>query len=311
MGATGRILRWSGRALLFTAVTLVAAELLLQVGARLVHDRSSQGPGPDGNRVKIIGVGDSHMYGAMVEDAESFPAQLQSALEEIRPGAFSVTNLGVPGMNTAQVRNRFLGNLEAHRPDIVLIWCGVNNKWNRSEVNSSTGTFSLLEAYAQRSRLYRMYVVWRHNQQIDEGLSIPVGTARGDATRLTGELEWTIRHSGREETLTVERYKEKRETAQIREQAYRDYRQMTRWAEAAGVKVVFVGYPIEWGYFAPVNFAMQDVAAETSAVYIPTKGSFQHLPDEDTKVLPGAHPTAAMYREFAKIAAPVVIRIAD
>ncbi len=308
MSITGQILRWSGRALLLAAITLIAAETFLQVSAQLVRDRGGQSP--DGRRVTVIGVGDSHMYGAMVKDEESFPAQLESALEEIRPGVFSVTNLGVPGMNTTQVRNRFLENLEVHRPDVVLIWCGINNKWNRSEVDSSMGSFSLIEAYAQRSRLYRMYVVWRHNREIDEGVSTPPGTGRGGATHLAGDGKWTIRHGGREETLDVERYEENRETAQIREHAYRDYRQMTRWAEAAGVKVLFIGYPIEWGYFTPANFAMQDTAAETSALYLDTRNSFQHLPTEDTKLLPGAHPTAAMYGEFARIAAPVIIQTA-
>ncbi len=251
------------------------------------------------------------MYGAMVGDEQSFPAQLESALDALRPGTYSVTNLGVPGMNTTQVRNRFLHNLEAHRPDVVLIWCGVNNKWNRSEVDLTGDTLSLLEEYAQRSRLYRMYTVWRHNQEIDESVSIPLGTARGEATQRTGDMEWTIRHSGREETLHAERYEVKREMQQVRELAYQDYRQMTRWAEAAGVKVFFVGYPIEWGYFASANAAMQDVSAETGAAYIPTWDSFRHLPEEDAKLLPGAHPSAAMYAEIAKVAAPVVIQTVE
>ncbi len=295
--------------MLLVVFTIIAAELLLQAGALVVRDRSETAT--ESARVKIVGVGDSHMFGAMVEEDESFPAQLGAALNENDPGHYALVNLGVPGMSTTQVRNRFVDNLALYQPDLVLIWCGINNQWNRSELDSKQTGSRTIEAYAQRSRLYRMYRVWRHNREIDEGVRSPPAQRRDEAAKFVGDQEWAIRHSGREEVLEVERFANKRETAQVRAHAYRDFLDMAKWAQAAGVKVVFIGYPVQWGHFAAANFAMQDVAAETGASYIPTKALFEALSGEDAKLLPGAHPTAAMYRAFAVAAAPTIRELVE
>lgn len=307
-GSARRLLRWTLRLLSFAVVTLIAAEALLQIGSLLVGDRSASTAGS--GSIEIIGLGDSHMYGAMVEEGESFPAQLQAALDEQSPGQFTVVNLGVPGMNTAQVRNRFVENLTLHQPGIVLVWCGVNNMWNRSEIDSDPDGMSLLDAYAHRSRLYRMYQVWRHNRDVDQAVAAPLAESRAGATKQAGPGQWKLRHGGREETIGSDPYEENRTTVQVYEQAYRDFLEMARWADAAGVKVAFIGYPISWAHFAPANRAMRRVAEETGAIFIPTGDALKRIPKEDAALLAGAHPNAVMYREFARDAAPKILELA-
>jgi lysophospholipase L1-like esterase len=306
-GLAGRLARWALRLALLAVLTLVAAEALLQIGAQLVGDRSETTTGT--GRITIIGVGDSHMYGALVEENESFPAQLQAALDEQEPGRFAVVNLGVPGMNTAQVRNRFVENLTLYQPDIVLVWCGVNNMWNRSEIDSDPDGMSLLDAYARRSRLYRMYQVWRHNRDVDQAVAAPLAESRAGATKYAGPGQWKLRHGGREETIAADRYEENRTTKEVYQQAYHDFLEMARWAGAAGVKIAFVGYPVAWAHFAPANRAMRQVADETAAIFIPTGYALERIPKEDAQLLAGAHPNAVMYREFARDAAPQILEL--
>jgi lysophospholipase L1-like esterase len=306
-GLARRLLRWTFRLALLAALTLVAAELLLQIGALLVGDRSGSTTGS--GEIEIIGVGDSHMYGAMVAENESFPAQLQAVLDEQSPGRFTVVNLGVPGMNTAQVRNRFVENLTLYQPDVVLVWCGVNNMWNGSEIDSDPEEMSLLDAYAQRSRLYRMYQVWRHNREVDQAVAAPLAESRAGATKYAGPGQWKLRHGGREETIAADRYEENRTTKEVYQQAYRDFLEMARWAGAAGVKIAFVGYPVAWAHFAPANRAMRQVADETEAIFVPTGYALERIPKEDAELLAGAHPNAVMYREFARDAAPQILEL--
>ena len=207
------------RAALLAMLVALIAEGLLQLGALLMHER------PAARRfhatTRILSVGDSHTYGAGLPDGESYPAHLQVLLDERAPGEFSVINLGLPGMSTTQVRNRLASHVSVYQPDIVIVWCGVNNVWNYSEVVDEEFTTSLA-ALAYRSRLYRLLKVWRHNREIDryaamEGRHQPwernltVGERRtyqfeedGKLKTYTGEPqieEWKLRRGDEVETI--------------------------------------------------------------------------------------------------------------
>jgi hypothetical protein len=71
---------------------------------------------------RIIGLGDSHMFGFGVRREETFVSQLEQRLRERFPGRdIEVWNLGVPGYNTVQEVETFASKSEALQPDLVII----------------------------------------------------------------------------------------------------------------------------------------------------------------------------------------------
>src|SRR6185369_5057968 len=96
-----RALGLLGRALLIVALAALLAETLLQAAALFARTRDDS---RHGGLRRLIAVGDSHTYGAMVAPEDSYPGQLQRLLDAEAPGSWSVVNLGVPGMNTSEVR---------------------------------------------------------------------------------------------------------------------------------------------------------------------------------------------------------------
>lgn len=122
------------------AVTLIVLEAILQMASLVV--RQSRSAGRDSaeseRSITILCVGDSHTYGAGVPRSHSYPAQLQQQLnqQDLERGV-SVVNLGVPGMNSAMVANRLEGQIAQFQPRLVIVWAGLNDKWNVSETEFS------------------------------------------------------------------------------------------------------------------------------------------------------------------------------
>ncbi len=140
--------RFGKRLLLALGVLLlciIAGELSLQLAGRVtkaVMDRGGAGRGADGaggdtgdGVVTILCVGDSHTYGLPLPIEESYPAQLQLALETRYPEhGFHLVNLGVPSLNSSFVANRLERQLFQLDPDLVIVWVGINNIWNVVEM---------------------------------------------------------------------------------------------------------------------------------------------------------------------------------
>ncbi len=114
-------MRWLTRSLLFVALTLLTAELVLQGAALLVHDRSTVARE---GKVTILCVGDSHTFGGGVTPAQAYPGRLSAELDAVAPGYYRVVNLGFPGFNTTQVRNRLPDQIRRYRPAMILVWVG-------------------------------------------------------------------------------------------------------------------------------------------------------------------------------------------
>lgn len=75
--------------------------------------------------VRILGLGDSGMFGWDVHQGEPYLAVLESNLNAGADGqAYEVLNFGVPGYNTALEVEHFARIGRAYRPDVVIIgWC--------------------------------------------------------------------------------------------------------------------------------------------------------------------------------------------
>ncbi|MEO0650669.1 MAG: SGNH/GDSL hydrolase family protein [Planctomycetota bacterium] len=84
-------------------------------------------PKPAGE-FRIVVVGDSFVFGSVVDDPETFPAQLESRLaERFGPDRVRVINLGVPGYQARQYRATLKRRVARFEPDLVLINFYVND----------------------------------------------------------------------------------------------------------------------------------------------------------------------------------------
>ena len=232
---------------------LVLLELSLQIAARFVSDRS--GAWRPGASRRVLCVGDSHTYGALVRREDAFPAQLQRLLEQREPGVWSVVNLGVPGLSSTQVRNRLPVWLARYQPDVLVAWSGVNDSWNVSEVDQTRGGFWLaLEQLALRSRVYRRLRVKLHDLALER--DAVKGRRVWEVADVEGALSleetWTVRRDGRIERITNRRLAPDSYAADA--ESRRAPRQTTPdggIARAAGAALVLVEYPMDVGCSRP------------------------------------------------------------
>lgn len=91
-----------------------------------INEAGFRGPLIEENKapgvVRIVGIGDSVMYGNGVGDGEPYLAILGSMLRERVPGArWEVINTGVPGYNTRMEVETLRAKGLAYRPDLVIL----------------------------------------------------------------------------------------------------------------------------------------------------------------------------------------------
>ncbi|MGE4606676.1 MAG: GDSL-type esterase/lipase family protein [Myxococcota bacterium] len=302
-----RIAGWLVTAVGILLLSALVVEAALQGASLFVEDRASAWRA--GAQVKILSVGDSHTYGSFVTPESAYPAQLESHLETLEPGKYSVINRGVPGMNTRQVRNRLPVWLSRYRPDVVIVWAGVNNSWNTSEMDRDSGSLlARIQGIATHSRLYRFVRVWFHDRELDR--VVASGRAAKARQRVSvkdglGESErWTVHSEGREEIIVHHREAGQENLEANREKvaaaAERDYALMVEQARSARADFVMITYPYNAEWFAVANRAMQRVSERYDVALVNSSASVKRLPEEQQELTWAAHPTAPMYREIAR-----------
>ncbi len=301
-----RLVRRLALALGVVFVALIALELALQLGSHFVSDRSDTWAA--GATHRVLCVGDSHTYGALVRREDTFPAHLQRFLDTSEPGVWSVVNLGVPGLSSTQVRNRLPLWLSRYQPDVVVAWSGANDSWNVSEIDDTSGGLRLaLEQLALRSRVWRLLRVKLH----DLALERDVARGRGvwDVSKVEGALSseetWTVRRDGRIERFTHAREGENvyADDAQVEARAQADYTAMVGITRAAGADLVLIQYPLDLGMFAAANRAMRAVGTQSGVPSVDSRTSQARVPPEQRQWLWAGHPNGAIYREIARDAA--------
>jgi lysophospholipase L1-like esterase len=295
------------RALLVVVLTAVLAEMLLQGAALFARRRDESRPG--GLR-RLVAVGDSHTYGAMVAPEDSYPGQLQHLLDAQAPGAWSVVNLGVPGMNTSEVRAQLQRALAEHRVDLAIVWCGVNNAWNQA----GGSVDSWWAAAARRLRLVRLFRVWLHDRRLDAAVAAHPPGAVPERTvvsqnKIAASGSAIVRRMERDGVIeeVVLENRGMRVDAAMEERAEADYRGMIADARAAGVPIVFVAYPYDEDAFAAANRAMRRATDAEGVALVDTTSAVLRVPPERRKFLWGAHPNEPMYTEIARELLPVVL----
>jgi hypothetical protein len=302
------VLRKTAGVLVFVVLVAAAAEVGLRVAALFTRDRAT--PWRAGAPHRVLCVGDSHTYGAGVVPEEAFPAQLQRLLDERAPGAYSVVNFGVPGFSTTQVLHRLPDQIARWRPDVVVVWCGVNNNWNRAEADDEPPQHwqERLERVAVHFRLWKLWSVWRHDAQIQKDIA---GQSFGERPphELTGPFKShteTVEWGDSVETIRY-RPAADRSEQEAERQATRDLAAMSALARAQGVGLVFVTYPLGFPIFMMANRAITAAGVSGGVPVVDSERAMSRLPLEERKFPWIAHPDGAIYREIARDIADVVV----
>ena len=95
---------------------------LLSTDGRGFRWTAPEGDPADGPRARVLGLGDSVMFGHGISDGETYLAQLAVGLRESFPDiAWSVHNTAVPGYNTVQEVETLRAKGLALEPDLVIL----------------------------------------------------------------------------------------------------------------------------------------------------------------------------------------------
>jgi len=269
-------------------VALVGGILLLEavlqaasfVAPLVVGPRADTGATP--GTARILLVGDSHAAGAMVPADQRLSDHLERMLAARHPGrTFEVVNLGRAGVNSAYVANRLESEIAAHRPQLVIVWVGVNDPWNPLETESwpTTDPWLRLQRLLLRSKVYRLLtVVWR-TRGLDEGRALPNVPARDE------------------------------QLAAVEAGLAYDLGRMTRTAFAHRTPILFVNYPVP---FVAVNATIRTSGSRLGVPVVKTDEDLRRAQDDGhalgalMTLAAGPHPTGLLYRYVAESTVPHV-----
>ncbi|MEA2627001.1 MAG: hypothetical protein QOD06_3046 [Candidatus Binatota bacterium] len=96
---------------------------------------------------RIVGLGDSHMFGWGVPREETFLTQLESLVERTRPGGVEVWNLAVPGYNTVQEVQTFAETRDELDADAVILNWVANDMDLPNFLQESPSVWSLRKSF--------------------------------------------------------------------------------------------------------------------------------------------------------------------
>jgi lysophospholipase L1-like esterase len=292
---------------LFVLLVAGSAEILLQLASLSVRDR---GGGAPGAAFRILCIGDSHTYGAGLPEDQSYPAHLQRQLDERSPGGFSVINLGVPGLNTSQMRARLPLQVARYQPDLVIAWAGVNNAWNVAGRDlADAGWLDVIESAAMRSRLYRLVRAQIHDRAIARTTRLAsLDGVRQSAVRERcrgegcGDLSatWSVGTDGAVDVVQHRKDQAGRDNALHEETVYLDYLAIHEWLERAEIPLLVIRYPSPFWPGSIANRAIQRLEAYRAIDALESKDSIARLRGKDRNYRWALHPNGAMYAEVAR-----------
>ncbi len=168
-GAPGRLVRRAVAGLGIGVLVLEAALQIASLLAPLIDPAAGTATTP--GTARILLVGDSHAAGAGAAADQRLSDHLERMLAARHPGwTFEVVNLGRAGVNSAWVANRLESNVIAYRPQLVIVWVGVNDLWNMLETESwaISDRRLRLQRVLLRSRVYRLLSVMWHTRGDDQ-----------------------------------------------------------------------------------------------------------------------------------------------
>ena len=244
-----RIGSWGVATLL---LVLLLLELALQVMAWGVgtHARHVEARWLTGH-VRVLAVGDSNTYGLYLEQADSWPMQLErswNATHADRP--VEVLNLGYPGTNSFRVRENLPALLDALSPDLVLIMVGFNDFWTPVETVATEKAGDGWRWVRQHSRVYRAWLMWARQASVQTDLHFgsPRPSEKVDSVAFADptnqEKHWLTLH-GRQYFMGVHAGDPARnmKSLQVNLEAMIDD------VHRRGADVALLTYPSSWGFY--------------------------------------------------------------
>lgn len=295
------------------ALGLVMTFVLLEVGIRLIGVGAALRMLPGAiadDDVVILCIGDSHTWGR----GEGYPSRLAELLAE-RSDRYRVVNLGVPGLNTAQIRNRFAAHLDAYQPGLVIFWAGVNNAWNRAETElwaeAGVERASLGRRVLDASRVLRFIRVWRSQAALRQAFRDEESYVRPaersvdrDATKNTTRITQTI--GGREDLYENVGDGELTQEHIARVTAL-DLRFVIEESSRRDVPIVAVTYPLFGTAFGEANSGIRTATDAAGTLRIESNDASKRLLERlgsagpEALYDPSMHPTQAHYAEIATV----------
>ncbi len=237
------VLERVGLILLGIGIAIILLEAVLRLGSLFFGGRPIETAVTFSDHM-ILCLGDSHTYGVYYSPEESYPGQLQTQLDHRAPGKYRVTNLGVPGMNSSQIRAKIPGWISQYRPQTVIVGAGINNVWNTSDTQSSESGVPARPAGGLRVyRLYRLLVA-----AIGDTRSSPeTFTARPELqrVRLRGAKKGVEHHDARTGKVLVRHVGNPRRrfsASHASEMLWQDLESIHRITKEQGVRLILLTY---------------------------------------------------------------------
>ena len=186
-------------------------------------------------------------------------------------------------------------HLARWNPDLVLLWCGVNNTYNQLE-RANPSPLQRLDALASRARVYRLARVWVHDWTL-------VGEVEREISGGRMALPQSIRDA------RVERNPERRTDDEIVAWAEADYKAMVQMVRARGIPIVLITYPLTTGIFEVPNHAMWLAARSLDVPRVDTTAALERVRPAEERLSWAAHPSGRGYREIARDVAALVLSL--
>ena len=121
----------SAAVLLGLALGLVALEVMLRILGVACERRGPEPSTPArGDQRTILCLGDSFTWGMGASADMTWPRQLERLLNAGGGQRYVVVNRGMAGQNSTWLLTMLKGNLEATRPDLVILCTGSSNSWD-------------------------------------------------------------------------------------------------------------------------------------------------------------------------------------
>jgi hypothetical protein len=249
-----RLLRRIGGGLALLVVLLLIIEVAFRVAGLFVGREAAS---LDDGRTVVLCVGDSHTRGR--PDPDNYPAALERILNERADRPYRVVNVGIPGLSTGQLRQRFVRFVEYYRPAVIMHWAGINNGWHHPE--GQRGVVGWLTEHSKVARFMRVAIFYRRLFR---------ESAKGTPDLLHFEksrAQWNVDFGGKEEEIVTEHGAEL-PVEQVATVTRDDLTFMMKAAEERRIPMFLVKYGLAGGYYTPVNRAVVDISADFHVPYV-------------------------------------------
>ena len=293
-----RLFRWVGGGLALLVAIFVVIEGAFRVAGLFVGGEAAS---VDDGRTVILCVGDSHTRGR--PDPDNYPAALERILNERADRPYRVVNVGVPGLSTGQLRQRFVRFIDYYHPAVILHWAGINNGWHHPE--GQHGLVGWLTEHSKVARFVHVAVFYRRLFRESEKNAPDLLAFDGAKSR----ARWNVNFGGKEEEIVTEHGAEL-PVEQVALVTRDDLTFMMEEAKKRGIPMFLVKYGLAGGYYAPVNQAVIAISAQFGVPYI--DGAVAAA--EVHRVAPGerlyddwVHPMPIVYRQTAEEAYKLLV----